>query len=281
VWSQDTRRLAVVLASGALIALGALTAASAQADKRLERGSGGPGAQSLDCNLGTFTSGSGENLFSFCVSDHGNVNLLTTPAGFRHLDPAYNGFGFTEGYILCDDLLHAYIDLGLQEFSFAGTTIVTQPGGPGTLPLTIDRDTSDGKYTLRQSYAFSTTRKALVITERVFNHDTARRTLRIERFGDFGIDNNPADDTGLATADSAGQLNPDSGHGVFLTTEHPNYSAVHETSIDQFNPSVNVCSHQHNATPTAAGDWISRFAFPGRGINPGNSSTLIFVYQRE
>lgn len=113
----------------AVVVLGAATMASA----------------ATDC-AATFTSGVGDTLLTWCVTQNGNVARLAAGVGLI-LDGA-------EGYALCGGDpqlwdLGAYGDSG----NWAAATWV-QPHGVGTLPLTITRASADGRVTLTQEFTF-------------------------------------------------------------------------------------------------------------------------------
>ena len=64
--------------------------------KRPEPGTISPDATS-DCQS-TFTSGSGQTFFQFCVTGNGNITELESPAGYEHIREG----SVQEGYAICD-----------------------------------------------------------------------------------------------------------------------------------------------------------------------------------
>jgi len=111
--------------------------------------SGGGGDISIQSTTqqASFASGSGATFLGVAVSDHGNLLSFESPQGAQSL-------GGLEGYVLCSQggsTVHGY-DWGGGESGFGSATI-SQPNGAGTFPLTVTRNTTDGKFQLRQVWA--------------------------------------------------------------------------------------------------------------------------------
>lgn len=86
-----------------------------------------------------------------CVSKDGNVLAF----GIKP-----NDVPLREGYKLCNGLNgSAYIDLGLNEngnfweAGFQANGVISQPGGPKTFPLTIERTTTDNDFKVTQTFS--------------------------------------------------------------------------------------------------------------------------------
>jgi hypothetical protein len=109
-----------------------------------------PAPLNIQCRA-TFVSGSGADLIRFCVSKHGNLMRLESPAGIEHIR---NG-SFNEGYVLCTDgtATEVGFDIGDQEDGFDDGT-VNQPGGGGTLPVVVTRNSLDGRFRLIQTFTW-------------------------------------------------------------------------------------------------------------------------------
>jgi hypothetical protein len=95
-----------------------------------------------------FTSGSGVTFLKVCITERGNISHFEAPAGKVHLQ-------VREGYVLCSSFfqtkgVHGF-DAGSAELGWT-TPTVSQPGGPGTLPLIITRDSFDGLVQLKQTF---------------------------------------------------------------------------------------------------------------------------------
>src|SRR5262245_26487901 len=104
---------------------------------------GGQKAQPLSSScVAQPTFGSGETKFALCISNHGNILKIESPAGH---DPIVK-----EGYRLCYNYssLFAY-DNGPEESGWGPSTV----SGSVNLPLTITRSTTDGQFRLVQVFS--------------------------------------------------------------------------------------------------------------------------------
>lgn len=89
----------------------------------------------------TFTYPNAPVSFSFCVTVWGTLSSIQSPIGVNHLDPVnpvegwaaniQDGEGGNDG---------ATVIPGLGVVDFVNPPVVTQPNGPGTLPLIFDYD---------------------------------------------------------------------------------------------------------------------------------------------
>jgi len=133
----------------------------------------------------TYTSGCGQTYLSFCVTQNGNLANFSSPSGYNQL------YANAEGYAVCDyDSNYSYYDWG--QYGDSGNwqnSIVTQPKGPNTFPLTIKRTTSDGVWTLTQAFSRNTTTPAVKITMTLKNNSEVSRTAYFMRFADIDADN--------------------------------------------------------------------------------------------
>jgi hypothetical protein len=129
------------------------------------RSEGPPVPLNTQCRA-TFASGSGADLIRFCVSKHGNVMRLESPAGIEHVR---NG-SFNEGYVLCTDgtATRVGFDIGDFEDGFDDGT-VSQPGGGGTLPLIVRRNSLDGRFQLIQTFTWDPANLRVKIEMKVKN----------------------------------------------------------------------------------------------------------------
>ena len=84
-----------------------------------------------------FTGGSNARYFQVCLDQDGTLEEFESPEGYQQLAAGLD----REGYALCSGpggaVTHGF-DAGLDEAGFDLPTIV-QPGGAGTLPLTVVR----------------------------------------------------------------------------------------------------------------------------------------------
>src|SRR5213594_1450398 len=97
-----------------------------------------------------YTSGSGSSYMKFCVTTNGNIAKFESPQGFTQM--------YAEGYGVCDNTIPSsgyWVDYYDHEYTGSGnwaTPVVVQPNGPNTFPLKIVRSSSDGLWTLTQTF---------------------------------------------------------------------------------------------------------------------------------
>ncbi len=231
----------------------------------------GTAAADGEC-FSTHTSGNEETYLSFCISEHGNLVQFESPERHGHL-------GAHEGYALCGWFEENRYDAGLHESGFGEATI-SQPNGANTLPLTITRETTDGHFRLRQTFARDTTEKDVTITMTLTNISGAVRSLvSLVRYFASG------DARFARTADSVwawdGGLEP---YGLRLTARTPTVS--HATAVEAFDdwlPPAGTgagCFTDLAATPTEPGMFAGRVWYGWATIKAGGSKTATFVYRR-
>jgi hypothetical protein len=115
-----------------------------------------------------FTSGSDATFLKVCITERGNISHFEAPAGKVHLQTR-------EGYILCSNFfetrgVHGF-DAGTAELGWTAPT-VTQPGGPGTFPLIITRNSFDGLVQLKQTFKVIPAEREVYVTMAVKNRST-------------------------------------------------------------------------------------------------------------
>jgi len=129
----------------------------------------------------TYKSGTGPSFVQFCVTANGNVTLLQSPAGTAHfvMNDRAEGYGF------CDlNRLESYFD-----YSAGGDSanwdapVITQPNGPNTFPLEIARTTSDGAFTLTQSFSLGSTDRSADVSMSLTNNTGVGKKIYLLRFG--------------------------------------------------------------------------------------------------
>jgi hypothetical protein len=122
-------------------------------------------------------TGSGETKFRVCVSAAGNIIEFETPAGDTLIHPT-----FYEGYHLCSDSTIAWDHSPGYVGGFGAPVLVDSS------PVTINRTTSNGVFTVTQSFAADSTEKDLKVTMKVKNNSAVTQTtVWIGRGWDAGI----------------------------------------------------------------------------------------------
>jgi len=165
--------------------------------KRPEPGTISPDATS-NCQS-TFTSGSGQTFFQFCVTVNGHITELQSPAGFEHIREGL----YMEGYAICDFGTTTGVETSYYDYADGGDSgnwqapVTTQPGGVNTFPLKIVRTTSDGVYTLTQTFTRDTVEPTVKIAMTLKNNTKAARDFALVRFADIDANNGINDNTNL------------------------------------------------------------------------------------
>lgn len=93
----------------------------------------------------------------WCVTQNGNIAFLGAAT-----NGGGNMFEGNEGYMI-QDTSNCYADNGQSDTGNWQTSIVTEPNGPNTFPLTIARTTTDGTYTLTQKFSWGEGHSAVMI----------------------------------------------------------------------------------------------------------------------
>jgi hypothetical protein len=144
--------------------------------------------ESTNC-FSSHNFGSGAKAMNICISEHGNLVKFEAPAGFHQIG---QGNLFRDGYAICTGSPPAnwYYDTGAIHAGF-GPSVIDQPKGPNTFPLTITRDTTDGIWRLSQKYTRDTKEKDLTIEMTLTNlSGSSQPVVRLQRAFEGDVDNN-------------------------------------------------------------------------------------------
>ncbi len=245
-----------------------------------QRPSDRPGEPENTGCFDTFTSGSGADLFKICVSRHGNLVRFESPAGQEHIR---NGT-IIEGYSLCSIGIVSGYDTAQDEAGF-DNGMVGQPGGPGTLPITVTRRTLDGLFELKQTLDWSPAEKEVTITMQVKNVSGASASgVVLHRIVDMDIAANVTgsfDNHWAVTSETAfAWLDPQEsvgvGRGLALTALSLKTGHAAQATLDFSNAS---CFIVGDPTPSV-GDLGARVSYFLGDIGSGKTKTVKFVYRR-
>jgi hypothetical protein len=193
--------------------------------------------------LSTYSSGSGPTFFQWCVTSNGNIVSIQSPQDEEHIFEGTVG----EGYQICDQNVSYRDYAGYGDSGNWKTSVVTQPNGPNTFPLTIKRTTSDGKYVLTQKFNQVPANFTVTIAMTVKNNTTSPVALNVYRFADLDIDQagSFAEDWFDQGANAAWGYLP-FADGIMLSTS-TNTTAFHFASVTKAVPSD--CSFPSATTP--------------------------------
>jgi hypothetical protein len=245
---------------------------------------GGNAPENSNCGAGKlFTFGSGLDLFKFCLTDHGNILQLQSPANYRQITTQ-------EGYVACGTGAANAYDAGTAEGGWDVATTITQPGGANTLPVTITRNSTDGKFQLKQTFDWNSAQKEITVTMVLKNLSAASITnVKLARYFDGDLSSglnssDPNDD--LYNNDFDSVLGRDSGagaghHGLLLTSLA--FAQSHTTAVEaaaDFANTRSTCIPVAASVPTAAGDFTGRVTVNLGTLSAGASKTIKVLYRR-
>ncbi len=122
---------------------------------------------------------------NFCVTQNGNITNFVYPKGYSQI--------FTDGYGLCDitsgsNNRVSYYDDGDQDSGNWQASVITEPNGPNTFPLTINRTTLDGFWTVKQVFSRNTSDAYVKVVITWHNNTTVTRSLYTTRYVDIDAD---------------------------------------------------------------------------------------------
>ena len=233
----------------------------------------------------SFASGEGANRLSVKVSNHGNLLGFESPASQEAV------FDGREGYVVCTGggaTVHGH-DTGNVEGGF-GTPKFSQPTS-GAFPLTVTRNTTDGKFQLKQVWSKpNSTEKDVILTMTLTNRSNATLSgATLTRTGDFDVGAS-ATDRGAHTGDSVWQWDDQRSSdtppvGLMIKTltlgvPHGTRVDIQSFWADPTSPTRDDCFGTSENTPTAEGDWAMRMIYDLGNLGAGKSKTVKLSYQR-
>jgi hypothetical protein len=281
---QKRTRLAFIILCAGLFILASPTA-RAQSDQGSQAIKQSESPESTICPPAQlFSFGAGAQFFRFCVSPHGNVLSLLSPAASKQLNLA-------EGYVACGTGAANAFDAGAVESGWGAAT-ATQPGGPKTLPLTIKRQSTDGKFELTQTFDWNPAQKEITITMLLKNISAGSlASVKLARYFDGDLSNDPNDDLYDEDADSSWGTDSGAGaghYGVSLTTL--NFAVAHSTVVESFADfgpanaggaqTAKTCTPIAQSVPTAPGNFVGRATYTLGTLAAGASKTVKLLYRR-
>ena len=179
-----TRLLIVGFALSAVGAGGGLAAYDARLDATVVPGPSAGESEHVSLQSPStcsffFTSGTGDQFLKYCVTANGNITQLETPAGAEHVRVGLVG----EGYGFCDfssgAAYYDYAEFG-DTPNWGLATLVSQ--SPTT--VVIARTTSDGLWTLTQTFTQSASTSSVIVSMALKNNSTIDRHVSLIRFVD-------------------------------------------------------------------------------------------------
>lgn len=268
------------------------TPAFAQTDKASAPQASGEGnsPESSTC-FATVTSGVGPNQIKLCISNHGNIIDFESPQGKENMTPGTDKWG--DGYVLCStnnntaNAVNGY-DAGNAELGWGNVTTI-QPNGLNTLPLTVTRQTTNGRFELKQVFTWDTNEKDVTITMTLKNISGINIDgIRLARYFDADLSGDTSDDRFDKTDDSVWGRDGGSGSGQFgLMLTALTFNQAHSTAVETFSNWVinggglaSVCVPQAVSVPTSPGNYVGRLTYFMPPLAAGESKTVKLLYRR-
>src|SRR5215217_967926 len=279
----STVALALLLVGGVAASKQLQEQSASQAPTTSQKSSGGDLSIQSTTVKASFASGSGKNFLGVKVSNHGNLTSFESPAGQEQV------FGGREGYTLCSGggpVVHGH-DTGLVEGGFGAPTF-SQPNGAGTFPLTVTRNTTDGKFQLKQVWNNpDAIEKDVTVTMTLKNLSSATiESVVMSRTGDFDVGAS-SNDLAAATEDSVWQWDDRFGvdrpaGGVMLTAL--TFGTTHGPRVETANTWTTTraqCPTNEVGTPTPSVQDLTMRVFYFLGnLSAGQSKTVKYKYSR-
>ncbi len=160
-------------------------AAKRSLDEKAPRINGLAGAAAPTSQCFTFGANdtTGRTFLKVCITNHGTISYLESPAGRIHLQ------GNREGYVVCTfNNTFASFEAGIAEGGWTEPS-VSQPSGPGTLPLIVTRSMLDHAVELKQTFTLISGDNQLQVVMALKNTSTGVLTeVNLDRYfdGDIG-----------------------------------------------------------------------------------------------
>jgi hypothetical protein len=231
----------------------------------------------------TLTSGSTANYMQACVLQNGNIVAFRSPAAVEDLQA-----GVAEGYAICDTSVGGseYYDFGGFGDSTAwSNSVITQPGGANTLPLTVTRGTADGLWTLTQTFSRNTGTPSITVAMKLTNNSISSRSPILLRYSDIDAHSTTTNRFDYTQNSAWGYVAPicvgltcAGDFGLALATVPT--TVIHEAYVQDVPTAPNACSTGTNVAQTPfSGDGSVFLQFSFQNIPKNGSKTVSIIYR--
>jgi hypothetical protein len=227
------------------------------------------------CTHVVTNTGAGATKFRVCVSTAGNIIEFETPAGDTLINPT-----FYEGYHLCSASIVAYDHSSNAVAGFGAPVLVD------TSPLTINRTTSNGVFTVTQIFQPDTTEKDLKVTMKVKNNSAVPQTdVGIGRGWDAGIGLEEIGYSHLGYSVMmhypASFVNSGLTLTALSTTSRSTFLSTYAIWRDAVRGTASMCPQGGTAVDTnLKADLFAFVSYDLGNIAPGATKTVIFSYRK-
>lgn len=232
------------------------------------RAQDGQGAPSLsETALPCIEKGADSTYLKLCVGSTGRIMQIESPMGVS------NFTAIPPNYAIC------HSSTGNAPPNYLGSSFVpisiTQSGGPGTLPLTVVANSSDGAWQVKHSYAINTVDLEMVATV------TLKRLGAPISFAAFtyGFDDAPGN-TLMNGYDWAVDSVEQTGNGYMLFYGMLSRSLSHGTAITDVVGVPTNCNIPTTDTPGGPADKSTSLTYNFGQFNTGTTRTMKFQIRR-
>jgi hypothetical protein len=228
------------------------------------------------CTHVVTNTGAGATKFRVCVSTAGNIIEFETPAGDTLINPT-----FYEGYHLCSASIIAYDHSSNAVAGFGAPVLVDSS------PVTINRTTSNGVFTVTQIFQPDSTEKDLKVTMKVKNNSAVTQTnVGIGRGWDAGIG---LQEIGYVHAGySVLMYYPSSSVNTGLTltalstSPRTTFLSTYAAWRDNVRGTAQMCpTFLSIGQPGEQADLFAFVSYTLGSIAPGATKTVIFSYRKQ
>jgi hypothetical protein len=203
--------------------LSRITTPSVSSNQETQIGALTPAATS-DCTY-TFTSGGTATVkfLQYCITVNGNVVEFQSPLGAEHIRVGTVG----DGYALCD-LSAATGEVGYHDYAgFGDVDTGTGWAAPVLQSQTatvvkIARSTSDGLWTLTQTFTQSAADASVRVAMAIKNNTAVSRTIWLTRFTDIDANNSTSNIMDGTVESVWGYSASETGSGLQISLAMPN-----------------------------------------------------------
>jgi hypothetical protein len=230
----------------------------------------------------TFSSGSGNTFLKFCVTANGNITQLETPAGQEFIAKG----GFSEGYGVCDNaLLARYYDYA--DWGDSGNWQPPKTLSQSLTSVKIARTTSDGIWTLTQTFSLDSKTPSVKIVMALKNNTPAGRNVYFLRYSDIDVgDGALPHDNFAASLNSAWgwSFDPGYGNGLMLKSRAGSPSIYFLPLAQPADvPPFDTCQVPHGSHGpflNTDGSVVLLFGLYNNGlVGPGKTLTATLIYR--
>jgi hypothetical protein len=225
--------------------------------------------------------GSGATYFKVCISDLGRVTDFIAPQGVDQLFPPDGAGGYYNSFYLCDGRHGTYYGDGLGDFVQSAPP--SQPGGPGSLPLTIVLRTFDNLWELKHVFTWKTGELELNIAETLTNRGGSVGSVSLARAFDTSIDNDDAGDIGdrsLVAVTMRDRPAAENSTGNMLTLTALNKNTPLTTSVTPYSAG-DGCNPGTYPTPSGPSDLMFNVTYNAGSFTAGAKKTMKFQLRRQ